>query len=63
VGPFLEDFALDPTDVWPKITDEDANGKIIAASNWKIYPTYVKSDFDAKAASVEKHDGRRYHMA
>lgn len=50
---FLKDFTSDPADVWLKVTDEDANGKIIAASNWKIYPTYVKSDFDAKAASVE----------
>jgi hypothetical protein len=50
----LEDFASDPADVWLKVTDEDANSKTIAASNWKIYPTYVKSDFDAKAASVDK---------
>lgn len=41
---FLEDFASDPADVWLKVMDEDANSKIIAASNWKIYPTYVKSD-------------------
>jgi hypothetical protein len=51
---FLEDFASDPADVWLKVTDEDANGKIIAVSNWKIDPMYVKSDFDAKAASVDK---------
>ena len=51
---FLKDLASDPADVWLKVTDEDVNGKVIAASNWKIYPTYVKSDFDAKAASVDK---------
>jgi hypothetical protein len=33
--PGEEDFASDPADIWPKITDEDANGKVIAASNWK----------------------------
>lgn len=49
-----EDFASDPADVWIKVTDEDASGRIIAASNWKIYPTYVKKDFDAKAAVSEK---------
>jgi hypothetical protein len=49
----LEDFTSDPADVWIKVTDEDANGRIIAASNWKIYPTYVKKDFDAKAAAFE----------
>jgi hypothetical protein len=49
----LEDFRGDPADVWLKVTDEDANGRIIAASNWKIYPTYVKKDFDAKAAAFE----------
>jgi hypothetical protein len=51
---FRKNFASDPADVWLKVTDEDANSKIIAASNWKIYPTYVKSDFDAKATSVDK---------
>ena len=51
---FLDDFASDPADIWLKVTDEDANGRIIAASNWKVYPTYVKSDFDAKAALSEK---------
>ena len=50
---FLDRFASDPADVWLKVTDEDANGRIIAASNWKIYPTYVKSDFDARAALFE----------
>jgi hypothetical protein len=51
---FLEDFASDSADVWLKVTDDDANGRIVAASNWKIYPTYVKKDFDAKAAASEK---------
>jgi hypothetical protein len=51
---FLEDFASDPANVWMKVTDEDADSKIIAVSNWKIYPAYVKSDFDVKAASVDK---------
>jgi beta-lactamase class D len=51
---FLEAFTSDPADAWLKVTDEDANGRIVAASNWKIYPTYVKSAFDAKAAAAEK---------
>jgi hypothetical protein len=40
-GPFLEDFASGPANVWLKITDEDANGKVIATSDWKIYPTSI----------------------
>jgi hypothetical protein len=64
---FLEAFASDPADVWVKVTDEDANGRIIAASNWKIYPTYVKSDVDTKAAAFEKMKGedesRRCYVA
>jgi len=59
---FLEDFASDPADVWLKVMDEDANSKIIAVGNWKIYPTYVKSDFDTKAASFDK-DRRRCYVA
>lgn len=59
---FLENFASGPADVWVKVMDEDTNSKIIAVSNWKIYPTYVKIDFDAKAASVDK-DHRRCYMA
>ena len=51
---FLETSVSDAADLWIKVTDEDANCRIIAASNWKIYPTYVKSDFDAKAAASEK---------
>ena len=50
---FLDSFASDPADLWLKVIDEDATGRIIAASNWKIYPTYVKSDFDTRAALFE----------
>ena len=31
----------------------ESHGRRCQWSNWKIYPTYVKSDFDAKAALVE----------
>lgn len=41
---FLEDSASDPADVWLKVMDEYANSKIIAASNWKSYPTYMKNN-------------------
>jgi hypothetical protein len=51
---FLDEFVSDVADVWLKITDEEANNRIVAASNWKIYPTYVKKDFDTKAAAIEK---------
>lgn len=51
---FLDGFVSDSADYWLKVTDEDANGRIVAASNWKIYPTYVKNDFDAMATAAEK---------
>jgi len=51
---FLKDMDTDSSDVWLKITDEDAGGRIVSGSNWKLYPTYVKADFDRKAENVEK---------
>lgn len=43
-----KEFTSDPSNFWIKVFDADANNRIIAASNWKIFPTYVQSDFEAK---------------
>lgn len=34
---YVEKMSSDPSDVWIKVTD-NATGKIVAASNWKIFP-------------------------
>lgn len=43
-----KEFTSDPSTFWIKVVDEDANNRIVGASEWKIYPTYVHSDFEAK---------------
>lgn len=43
-----KEFTSDPSNFWIKVSDADANNRIIAASNWKIFPTYVQSDFEVK---------------
>lgn len=39
---FLKEMHTDPADYWLKIVDQDS-GKLVAASNWKIYPTWAES--------------------
>lgn len=43
-----KEFTSDPANFWIKVFDADADDRIIAASNWKIYPTYVETAFEAK---------------
>ena len=49
----LKEFHKDPAGVGVKVTDEDEGGKFVAASCWKIYPTYVKSEVDERAKEME----------
>ena len=51
---WLKATKTDPADVWLKVTDEDAGSRIVCVGNWKIYPTYVASEVDARAAAIEK---------
>lgn len=48
-----KDFTSTPSNFWIKVFDADADNRIIAASNWKIFPTYVKSEFEAKAKHLD----------
>lgn len=43
-----KEFTSDASNFWIKVFDTDANDRIVAASNWKIFPTYVQSEFEAK---------------
>lgn len=43
-----KEFISDPSNFWIKVFDADANDRIVAGSNWKIFPTYVPSNFEAK---------------
>ncbi len=51
---FRKEFSSDASNAWIKITDEDDGGKFVAASNWKIYPTYVEKEVDARAKEFEE---------
>lgn len=51
---FQRQLSTESAIYWTKVTDEDAGGKVIAASLWKIYSTYVESEFDAKAAKADE---------
>ena len=51
---YLRAMASDPSDVWVKISDADAGDRMVCAGNWKVYPTYVAAEVDAKVAAVER---------
>jgi hypothetical protein len=40
-----KEFISDASNFWIKVFDEDANNRIVATSNWKIFPTYVANHF------------------
>ena len=44
---FRHIMKTDPHDIWVKVTDT-ASGKIISASNWKIYPSSAPASSDDK---------------
>lgn len=48
----LGDYAADASNVWIKVSDADAGDRFVAASNWKVYPTYVKGEVDARAREM-----------
>lgn len=38
VAQYIEEMQTDPSDIWIKVSDVNT-GKIVAASNWKLYAT------------------------
>lgn len=47
-----KEFTFDSANFWIKVVDADANNRIVAASNWKIFPTYVRSQFEEKEKQI-----------
>lgn len=58
---FLKGMTEDRTDVWHKVTDIDT-GRLIAAANWKIYPTYVAAG-EGHESTVDWFEGEEKEAA